>query len=88
MFAPSVPTCDRFRAIERALCRELGCDRVDDMPVPEAELVRQGAVLALRTEQLQAAILRGEPVDDDTLIRLSGASRRLLETVESSERGW
>lgn len=41
-------------------------------------LVRQAAGLALRAEQLQEAIVRGEPVDNDQLIRISGTSRRIL----------
>jgi hypothetical protein len=37
----------------------------------ERDLVRQAAGLTLRAEQLQAAIVRGEAVDNDELIRLS-----------------
>jgi hypothetical protein len=51
------------------------------LPAVERELVIQGAAVALRVEQLQAAILKGQAIDDDVLVRLSGESRRLLDAV-------
>ncbi|WP_271554340.1 hypothetical protein [Bradyrhizobium sp. CCBAU 45394] len=42
----------------------------------ERGLIRQAAALALRAEQLQATIVRGDSVDDDHLIRLSGEARQ------------
>jgi hypothetical protein len=47
----------------------------------ESGLVRQAAALALRCEQLQVAIVRGEVVDDDLLVRISGTSKRLLGAI-------
>jgi hypothetical protein len=44
-------------------------------------MIRQAAGLTLRAEQLQAAIVRGEAVDDDQLIRLSSTARRLLTAI-------
>src|SRR5215203_5415312 len=38
-------------------------------------LVKQAAALALRAESMQAAIVNGEAVDHDALIRLSGEAR-------------
>jgi hypothetical protein len=32
---------------------------------------------------MQAAIVRGEPVDNDQLIRLSSTARRVLETISA-----
>jgi hypothetical protein len=37
----------------------------------------------LRAEQLQAAIVRGEDVDDDQLIRISSTSKRILEAISA-----
>ncbi len=52
----------------------------------ERGLIKQAATVFLRAEQLQAAIVRGEPVDDDQLIRLSGEVRRLLKAIPTRER--
>jgi hypothetical protein len=41
-------------------------------------LIRQAALLALKSEQLQAAVVRGEPVDADTLTKLGGQQRRVV----------
>ena len=72
-------TARRFRDICRAYEIELGG------PVSELErdLIRQAAGLTLRSEQMQAAIVRGEPVDNDQLIRISSTARRVLETISS-----
>src|SRR5436305_446958 len=47
----------------------------------ERDLIRQAAGLTLRAEQLQAAIVRGEEVDNDQLIRISGTAKRILEAI-------
>jgi hypothetical protein len=49
----------------------------------ESSLVRQAAAMTLRAEQLQAAIVRGEAVDDDLLVRISGTGKRLLGAIAS-----
>jgi hypothetical protein len=46
-------------------------------------MVRQAAVLMLRSEQLQAAVIRGDPVNDDQLIRLSSEARRAVDALRS-----
>jgi hypothetical protein len=72
-------TARRFRDICRAYEIELGG------PVSELErdLIRQAAGLTLRSEQMQARIVRGEIVDNDLLIRLSSTARRVLETISA-----
>jgi hypothetical protein len=59
-----------------------------DLSTSEQALVKQAAGLTLRGEQLQAAIVRGEAIDDDLLVRLAGAARRVLGAigVKASER--
>lgn len=47
----------------------------------ERSLVRQAVGLQLQAELMQAAIVRGEPVDSDALIRVSGTSKRLLAVI-------
>lgn len=49
----------------------------------ERELVRQAAAIMLRAEQLQAGIVRGEPIDPDELIRLSSEGRRVLRSIKA-----
>ena len=67
----------RFRDLVLAYESEIGG------PLTESEsgLVRQAAALALRCEQLQAAIVRGEVIDDDLLVRISGTAKRMLGAI-------
>ena len=37
----------------------------------------------MRAEQLQSAIVRGEEVDNDTLIRISSTAKRILEAISA-----
>jgi hypothetical protein len=69
----------RFRDLVQAYTTEIGGTLTES----ESGLVRQAAALALRCEQLQATIVRGEAVDDDLLVRISGTARRLLGTIAS-----
>ena len=50
-------------------------------------MVRQAAALALRCEQLQAAIVRGQAIDDDLLVRISGTAKRLLGAIAVKSDG-
>src|SRR5262245_60619874 len=47
----------------------------------EVELVRQAALMAIRSQQLQIAIIQGEQVDGDELIRTSSEARRLARML-------
>jgi hypothetical protein len=47
----------------------------------ERELVRQAAAMVLRAEQLQAGLVRGEPVDPDELIRVTSEMRRAVKAL-------
>jgi hypothetical protein len=73
----------RFAAIIEAFSKEIGG------PLTESEsgLVRQAAALALRCEQLQTAIVRGEVIDDDLLVRISGTAKRLLGAISVKSDG-
>jgi hypothetical protein len=70
----------RFRDLIRAIEAEAAA------PIREAKrgLIRQAAALTLRTEQLQAAIVRGENVDGDHLIRIAGTVRRLMVAIQKT----
>lgn len=69
----------RFRDLHRAFIAEAGGEAV----VSEAErsLCRQAAALTLRSERLQAQIVRGEAVDDEQIVRLANAASRALSAI-------
>lgn len=69
----------RFRDICRSYELEAG-GHVSDV---ERDLIRQAAGLTLRAEQLQAAIVRGEDIDNDQLIRISSTAKRVLEAISA-----
>jgi len=63
----------RFRDLVRSYEAEFESTSESDR-----NLIRQAALLALKSEQLQAAVVRGEAVDADTLTKLAGQLRRVL----------
>lgn len=67
----------RFRDLVRSFSEEIG----GELTELELGLVRQAAAVTLKAEALQAALVRGEPVDGDQLIRLSGTARRILSAI-------
>jgi hypothetical protein len=72
-------TARRFRDLIAELTAEAG--GAEGLSAAERGAIRQGAAIMLRAEQVQGQIVRGEPVDNDTLIRLSGEARRVLAGV-------
>jgi hypothetical protein len=68
----------RFRDICAAYEAEAG----GNVTEVERDLIR-AAGLTLRAEQLQGAIVRGEAVDNDELIRLSSTAKRLLAGIRA-----
>ena len=71
----------RYRDLWADLTRDLG----GNLSTADMALVRQAAALTLQAELLQAAIVRGEPVDAGELIRLSGEVRRVLRSLRRSQ---
>jgi hypothetical protein len=69
----------RFRDLTNSYSAELG----GELSEAERSLVRQAVALQLQAELMQAAIVRGEPVDADQLIRVSSTSKRLLGIIAS-----
>jgi hypothetical protein len=47
----------------------------------EMAMVKQAAALAIQSEMMQAAIINGESVNSDDLIRLSSEVRRILAEI-------
>lgn len=77
------PAARRFRDLIQLYETEVS----GDLTELERGLIRQAAALSLRSEQLQAAVVRGEDVDSDTLIRLSGEARRILTSLRKRHHG-
>lgn len=69
----------RFRDLMLSFGGELG--GIENLTEGERSLVRQAATITIRAEQLQAAIVRGEAVNPDELIRLSNTARRTLASI-------
>jgi hypothetical protein len=64
----------RFRYLVSAYSSELG----DGLTELERATVRQAATVQIEIERLQAAMLKGDSIDPDMIIRLSSEHRRLL----------
>jgi len=71
----------RFRDLVRSYEAELG----GNLTELERGLIKQAAALSLRTEQMQEAIVRGDAVDADALIRLSSEARRILTSLQKRQ---
>jgi hypothetical protein len=50
----------------------------DELSSAEVALVRMAAGITVRCEALQSAIVSGDPVDDNVIIRLTNAGCRIL----------
>jgi hypothetical protein len=68
----------RVAALTKSLTKDLG-DGV--LTQTEQSLVSIAATLTARAEALQAALLRGEHVDDDTIVRVNNAAARMLDKL-------
>jgi hypothetical protein len=77
------PTARRYRDLVESFTHDLG--GMAQLSEADRSLVRQAATLTVRSEQLQAAIVRGEPVDPDELIRLTNTTRRTLAGIRRKE---
>ncbi len=69
----------RFKDLIESFSRDMG--GIDCLSETEQSLIRQAAIVTMRGEQLQAAIVRGEHVDPDDLVRLSNTARRCLASI-------
>jgi hypothetical protein len=65
----------------RDLCRAFEGEVGGVLTESDRAIIRQDAALTLKSEQMQEALIRGEVVDENQLIRLSGAAKRLLATL-------
>ena len=72
----------RFRYLVKAYSDDLG----GDLSEADLGLVKQVVALQMRSETMQAAIVRGEAVDADQLIRITGTARRILGTMSTKAK--
>lgn len=70
----------RFRDLVEAYCSELGTD-LARLTESQRTAVRQAAGVAVQCEQMQSAIVNGDAVDPEQLVRLSNLLVRLLKNV-------
>jgi hypothetical protein len=68
----------RFNGLVHKFTAELLSGGRRSLTVFEREMVRQAAAMVLRAEQLQAAIVSGEDVDHDALVRVTSEMRRAV----------
>jgi hypothetical protein len=69
----------RYRDLIVELVREH--DGGGALSTTDLALIRQAASLTVRCEQMQSAVIRNEPIDEDMLIRLSSECRRILASL-------
>lgn len=69
----------RFRHLVQQYSAELG----QDLGEVDQGMVRQAAAISVHAERLQAAIVAGQDVDADQVIRLSSECRRILASLRS-----
>jgi hypothetical protein len=69
----------RFKKLVDDFTAELG----GSLSAADQALVRQGATLTLRAEQVQRYVVNGIAVDADDLVRISSEARRILGLLRS-----
>ncbi len=74
----------RFRDLVQSFEAEFDGDLCE----ADRSLIRQAATLLLKSEQMQEAVVRGESVDSDALIRMASTAKRVLVaiTAKSAKR--
>lgn len=69
----------RYRDLCMSFADDLG--GADSLTEPQRALVRQLAAVTVESEKLQSAIVRGETVDHEGLVRLTNLHARLLRQL-------
>jgi hypothetical protein len=69
----------RYKEIIQNLEAEVGTD----LSEADRGLIKTAGVLELRHEQMEAALMRGELIDNDELIRIASERRRILAKLRS-----
>jgi hypothetical protein len=77
-------TAKRFRDLVRDFARDLGGET--SLTSAEGALVKQAAAVTVLGERLQIALLNGEPVEVNDLIRSANAVTRIMLALGVSRR--
>ncbi|ACE89484.1 hypothetical protein RHECIAT_CH0000491 [Rhizobium etli CIAT 652] len=75
----------RYRDLCMSFADDLG--GAASLNEPQRALVRQVAAVTVESEKLQAAIVKGEPVDAENLVRLNNLQARLMKQLDIKPRG-
>jgi len=73
----------RFRDLTEGFAADFGSTPPGER---EMALIRQAAAVTVQAEAMQAAILRGEAVDPDQLVRLTNIQTRTLKELAAGKR--
>lgn len=69
----------RYRDLCMSFADDLG--GADSLTEPQRAQIRQLAAVTVESEKLQSAIVKGEKVDHETLVRLTNLSARLVKQL-------
>ncbi|MBC6714698.1 hypothetical protein H9Q09_00670 [Aurantimonas sp. DM33-3] len=69
----------RFRDLVRSLSDELGGEA--SLTEPQRAMVRHAAGVMIQAERMQSAIVRGETIDAEQLVRLSNTLARMMKDI-------
>jgi hypothetical protein len=78
------PEGRRFRDLVVAYAEELG--GVGSLSQQDAAIVRHAAAVTMQSETLQAAVVRGERVDEEQFVRLGNGLVRALNAIKSRRK--
>jgi hypothetical protein len=70
----------------RDVLSELTADLGEPATAADRALLKLAAALVMRSEDIQASIVRGDTVDDDVHVRVSNALARALAAVKRKQR--
>lgn len=74
----------RHRVLAGNFAADLG--GMTNLSHAERALVDQAAMVTLRAEQLRGAMLSGEIIDDDVLVRLNNSAVRILNALTAQRK--
>ncbi len=75
----------RFRDLCTSFADDLG--GAASLNEPQRALIRQVASVTVESEKLQAAIVKGETVDHENLVRLNNLQARLVKQLDIKPKG-
>jgi hypothetical protein len=78
------PEGRRFRDLVVAYAEELG--GVEALSQQDAAIVRHAAAVTMQSEQLQAAVVRGEKIDEEQFVRLGNGLVRALNALKARRK--